>query len=75
LSNRLKEQQLSVSLTDAAKTYVADNAYDPVYGARPIKRYMQSKIETMLGRHILKGSTPPGYEFIIDIVDGELGVK
>lgn len=75
LSERLKEQQLSVSLTDAAKTYVADNAYDPVYGARPIKRYMQSKIETMLGRHILKGNTPPGHEFIIDAVDGELVVK
>jgi len=75
LSNRLKDQQLSVSLTDAAKAYVAENAYDPVYGARPIKRYMQSKIETMLGRHILKGSALPGDEFIIDIVDGELVVK
>jgi len=75
LSNRLKDQQLSVVLTDAAKEYIADNAYDPVYGARPIKRYMQSNIETMLGRHILKGNIEPGHEFVIDAADGELVIK
>jgi len=75
LSNRLKDQQLSVVLTDAAKEYIADNAYDPVYGARPIKRYMQSNIETMLGRHILKGNIEPGHEFVIDAKGGQLVVK
>jgi len=75
LSNHLKEQQFSVTLTDAAKAYIADNAYDPIYGARPIKRFMQSKVETMLGRHILKGDIAPGYEFVLDVKDGELVVQ
>jgi len=66
LSERLREQQLSVTLTDAAKGYVAENAYDPVYGARPIKRFMQGKIETMLGRRILQGGAEPGREFVVD---------
>ena len=75
LSGRLKEQQLSVKLTEKAKEYVADDAYDPIYGARPIKRYIQSKIETMIGRHILKGNIEPGHKFVIDVKDNELTVK
>ena len=75
LSNHLKEQQFSVTLTDAAKAYIADNAYDPIYGARPIKRFMQSKVETMLGRQILKGDIAPGHEFVLDVKDGELVVQ
>ena len=75
LSSRLAEQQFSLSLTKEAKEYVADNAYDPVYGARPIKRFMQSKIETMIGREILKGNIQPGHEFIVDAADGGLTVK
>jgi len=54
---------------------VADNAYDPIYGARPIKRFMQSKIETVLGRHILKGNMEPGHAFVLDVEDGGLVVK
>ncbi|MDR0286187.1 MAG: ATP-dependent chaperone ClpB [Clostridiales bacterium] len=72
LGNRLKEQQLTLRLTDAAKNYVADEAYDPVYGARPIKRFIQSKIETMLGREIIKGSLSPEHEIVVDMVNGEL---
>ncbi|MCL2774121.1 MAG: ATP-dependent chaperone ClpB [Oscillospiraceae bacterium] len=75
LSARLKEQQLSVRLTEKAKEYVADDAYDPIYGARPIKRYIQSKIETMIGRHILKGNIEQGHEFVIDVESNELTVK
>jgi hypothetical protein len=60
LSARLREQQLSVRLTERAKEFVADEAYDPVYGARPIKRFIQGKIETMIGRQILKGGVGVG---------------
>jgi len=75
LSIRLKEQQLSVTLTDKAKVFVADEAYDPAYGARPIKRYIQREIETMIGRTILKGNIEPGHEFVVDAVDGVLVIK
>jgi len=67
VSDRLKEQQLSVALTDRAKEYVADAAYDPAYGARPIKRYIQREIETMIGREILKGDVEAGHEFVVDV--------
>ena len=72
LSARLKDQQLSVTLTDKAKEYVADEAYDPSYGARPIKRYIQREIETMIGRTILKGIIEPGHSFVVDV--GESGL-
>jgi len=75
LSIRLKEQQLSLTLTDRAKAFVADEAYDPAYGARPIKRYIQREIETMIGRTILKGNIEPGHEFVVDAANGELVVR
>ena len=75
LSARLKEQQLSVTLTDRAKAYVADEAYDPAYGARPIKRYIQREIETMIGRTILKGNVAPGHEFVVDVADDTLVIQ
>ena len=75
LSARLKEQQLSVTLTGRAKEFVADKAYDPAYGARPIKRYIQREIETAIGRAILKGNVEPGHEFVVDATDGNLAVK
>jgi len=74
LSARLKEQQLSVALTDRAKEHVANEAYDPNYGARPIKRYIQREVETMIGREILKGNVAPGHEFVVDAADGALTV-
>jgi len=75
LSDRLKEQQLSVLLTDKAKEYVANEAYDPAYGARPIKRYIQREIETMIGRMILKGSIGPGHEFVVGVEDEKLVIR
>ena len=74
LSDRLKEQQLSVTLSDKAKEYVANEAYDPAYGARPIKRYIQREVETMIGRTILKGNIEPGHEFVVDAADDCLTV-
>ena len=75
LSNHLKGQHLELFMTEAAKYYIADNAYDSIYGARPIKRFMQSRIETMLGRQILKGNIEPGHKFVVDVDDGSLVVR
>lgn len=75
LSKRLEEQQLSVELTEAAKNFIADEAYDPVYGARPLKRYLQSKLETMLGRRIIQGDVPQDGRFLIDAEEERLIIK
>jgi len=75
LSERLEEQELSISLTARAKAYVADNAYDPAYGARPLKRFIQSKIETLAGKMMLKGEFTPGSAMLVDVEDGELVIN
>lgn len=75
LSERLEEQQLSISLTEKAKSFIADNAYDPVYGARPLKRYIQSKLETLIGRLIIKGDLPSDGQFVVDVEGESLVVK
>jgi len=74
LRDRLREQQLELRLTDEAKQFVADNAYDPLYGARPIKRFIQSRIETLIGREIIRGSLTPEREVVVDAADGMLTV-
>ena len=68
LSKRLKDKQLSVRLTDAARQYIIDGGYDPVYGARPLKRFMQAKIETLLARKMIAEDIAPGTEITIDYI-------
>ncbi len=70
LQQRLKDKQLTVSLTDAAKQYVVDQGYDPVYGARPLKRFLQSKVETLISRMIIADDLLPGTHITVDY-DGE----
>ena len=70
LRKRLQERRLDVRLTDAAKQYVADAGYDPHYGARPLKRLLQSKLETLLARHIIEKDVAPDTVFTVDY-DGE----
>ena len=72
LSKRLEDKQLSVELTDAAKQYVIDNGYDPVYGARPLKRFLQRHVETLLGRTIIAGDLSEGTKLVVDYQNGEL---
>ena len=72
LNRRLEERHLSCVLTDAAKEYVVAHAYDPVYGARPLKRYIQGTIETMLARRIIAAEPAPGTRLTVDVVGGEL---
>ena len=75
LNRRLEEQQLTCVLTEAAKAHIVDAAYDPQYGARPLRRYLQHTVETMLSRQILKGTLRPGDTVTVDADDGELVLK
>ncbi len=67
LNKRLSDQQLKIELTDQAKSYITNNGYDPVYGARPLKRYIQKNVETLAARLILKGNVHEGDTIIIDL--------
>ncbi len=66
LNERLSDRQLKIELTDAAKSFIIDKGYDPVYGARPLKRYIQKNLETMVARIILGGDISEGSTIIID---------
>ncbi len=66
LSKRLADKQLSVKLTDKAKDYIIDNGYDPVYGARPLKRFIQSKVETLIARAIIGDKLHAGDIITVD---------
>lgn len=70
LQKRLEEKQLTVKLTPAAKKYVVDQGYDPVYGARPLKRFIQSKVETLIAKQIITENLKPHTTLVIDF-DGE----
>ena len=72
LNRRLSDQQLGIELTGAAKEHVISNGYDPVYGARPLKRYLQQHVETLAARIILAGEIHEGSTIRIDEADGEL---
>jgi len=63
---------LKVSLTDAAHQYIIENGYDPVYGARPLRRYIQSHVENMIAYRIIEGNLHEGSELIVDA--GENGL-
>ena len=75
LNERLEAQQIRCELTDAAKTAIVDAAYDPQYGARPLRRYVQHTVETMLSKKLLRGDVVPGQTVTVDAVDGELVMK
>lgn len=75
LNHRLADQELSLELTGEAKAYVIDGGYDPVYGARPLKRYLQKYVETLSARLILSGEIDAGDTILIDVENGELVAK
>ena len=74
LNRRLKDRQLSCALSPEAKQFIIDAAYDPQYGARPLKRYLQHTVETLLARRIVEGSVAPGSTLHVDVKDGALTV-
>ena len=72
INRRLADRELAVELTDEACAFVAENGFDPVYGARPLKRYIQRSVETISARIILEGRATEGSTITIDAVDGKL---
>ena len=75
LNERLAQQQIGCVLTDAAKTAIIDAAYDPQYGARPLRRYVQHTVETMLSKKLLRGDIVPGQTVTVDAANGELVMR
>lgn len=74
LAKRIEERRLRLTITDRAKDFIVDHGYDPVYGARPLKRYLQSKVETLLAKKMLSADLEPGSELIVEERDGDLDV-
>ena len=75
LSGRLADRHICVELTDAAREYVIDNGYDPVYGARPLKRFIQRAVETPIARLLIAEDVPEGSEIVVDVEDGKIKVS
>ncbi len=74
LASRLADKQLKLVVTDSAKKYIVDNGYDPVYGARPLKRFMQHSVETLVATTIVTNDLAPDTVLTVDVVDGALKV-
>ena len=72
LQKRLDERKMSISLTDEAKIFIADAAYDPVYGARPLRRYLQQHVETPLAREMIRGNIRDGQHVSVGLENGSL---
>ena len=75
LNQRLADQQIKVELTQAAKDAIVDASYDPQYGARPLRRYVQHTVETMLSKRLLRGDILPNQTVTVDVVDGQLEIR
>ena len=74
IRQRLAEKRLGVTLTEAARRHIAEAGYDPLYGARPLKRLLQSKLETLLARRIIESDPAPDTVFTVDCAGGELRI-
>ena len=74
INRRLSDKQLTVELTPAAKDFIIDSAYDPIYGARPLRRYLQHTVETLISRKIIADQVESGQRLTVDYRDGELVV-
>ena len=75
LRQRLEEKQRHLAVTDAAKDFIVDNGYDPIYGARPLKRYIQANVETMIAKEIIAGSHRSGDTLTVDVANGALCLR
>ena len=74
LNRRLEDKQLTVVLTPAAKEEIIASAYDPIYGARPLRRYLQHTVETLISKKIIADQVEPGSRITVDCRDGQLTV-
>lgn len=75
LNDRLVDKQLSCTLTDRAKQFIIDAAYDPIYGARPLRRYLQHTVETLISRKIIADEVLPGDTIVVDVADNALTIE
>ena len=75
VNKRLKDKKISIALTDAARSYIVDNGYDPIYGARPLKRFVQKNVETLAGKLILSDGISEGETILIDYDGNGLTAK
>ncbi len=73
--SRLKDRNIKIEITDKAKKFIANSGYDPVYGARPLKRYIQRELETRIGRSLIADEVSDGSLISIDIKDGALSIQ
>lgn len=74
IQKRLEDRGIRISITDEAKEYILNHSYDPEYGARPVKRYLQRNLETKLAKAIIEGKVKEKDEVLIDVIDGELEI-
>ncbi|MBW1974012.1 MAG: ATP-dependent chaperone ClpB [Deltaproteobacteria bacterium] len=74
IAKRLKERRIVLELTEAAREHIARSGYDPVFGARPLRRYIQRNLETKIARELIAGEVPEGSTLKVDMQDGELTV-
>lgn len=72
LSERLSDKRLKIEVTDRAKNYIIESAYDPIYGARPLKRFLSSRVETLIAKRIIESDIAPDSTVTVDYADGEL---
>ena len=75
MNKRLADKELKIALTDSGKQLVIEQAYDPVYGARPVKRYLQKNVETLVARMILAEQVSMGDTIVLTDKAGQLGVQ
>ena len=75
VNKRLEDKELTIELTDAAKAYIVEHGYDPVYGARPLKRFLQKNVETLAARMILSGNVQTEDTIVIGLKDGKLAAE
>ena len=72
VNRRLADKELKIVLTDAARDYIVENGFDPMYGARPLKRYVQKTVETLAAKLILSGNINTGDNIVVDLAEGKL---
>ena len=75
VAERLKDRSIEITLSDKAKDYIINNSYDPIYGARPLKRFLQRKMETSIGRALIAGEIMDGDNILIDADENDLKFK
>ena len=75
LRKRLQDRRIALEMTDAAREFVARKGFDPVYGARPLKRFLQRQLETRIGRALIRGDILDGARIAVDLEKGELAVR